>query len=56
MTRQIANLDFGFGINGESQRLGICIRALILLGNVVKNGIGLLNLFQGLDFLCFFRR
>ncbi|NEQ43665.1 MAG: hypothetical protein F6K00_08940 [Leptolyngbya sp. SIOISBB] len=39
--REIADFDFGFAINGQSQHLRVAVGGLVGAGHVGKNGVRL---------------
>jgi hypothetical protein len=54
-SRKIADGDFRFAVDRESQRFWIRICGAFRGGHILENGIGFWNFFVRLHLLCFFR-
>ena len=53
---EVPHIHFGLGVHGNPHDIGGVVRRLILLTDILENRISFGNFFQGLGFLCFFRR
>ena len=54
--REIANFDFGFAVNGQSEHLRVAVGGLVGARHVSKNGVRLRQLLLRLYLLCFLSR